>query len=292
MKSKKHFFSYIKNKYCCLNSKSCLLLFSVSIFILFFDSAFAQGDLVVFPKRMVFEGRSKTQQINLTNIGKDSAAYNVSFVEFRMTELGSFEDVKEPDLGQKFASPYLRVYPRLVTLAPNESQTVKVQLINASNLDDGEYRSHLYFRGIKNSKPLGQQKAETNSGSLSVKIEAVFGVSIASIIRKGDSDTVVTISGLKFEKEADSVPFLSFDINRVGNMSTYGDIDVIYISIKGKSYTVGKIKGLGVYTPGTIRKNKMLLQKPEGLDFIGGKFKVIYTINESSDIIAEKELDL
>lgn len=283
-------FLYSKNE--CRHSKRNLLrsYFLIAICILFSNNAFSQGDLVIFPKRLVFEGKTKTQQINLANTGKDTAVYNVSFVEFRMSELGSFEEIEEPDLGQQFATPYLRVYPRRVTLAPNESQTVKVQVINTSNLADGEYRSHLYFRAVKNSKPLGQPKVESDPKALSVKIEAVFGVSIASIIRKGESNTAVKIVGLEYEEEAGA--FLKFTINRTGNMSAYGDITVTYISPKNKSYEVGRIKGIGVYTPGTLRKNRMRLQKPDGVSFNGGKFKVVYTINESSDIMAENELNL
>ena len=167
----------------------------------------------------------------------------MSFVEFRMTELGNFEEITVPDLGQQFATPYLRVYPRQVTLAPNESQTVKVQLINSNKLQDGEYRSHLYFRAIKSTKPLGQEGVDNDPAGLSVKIEAVFGISIANIIRKGVSDTSITLSGLHYENEKDLGPFLHFDINRVGNMSSYGDITVNYISPQNKSYEVGRIKG-------------------------------------------------
>jgi hypothetical protein len=285
-------FLYIKNEYCHFKSIPLYLLLFVSTCMLFSNNSFSQGDLVIFPKRLVFEGRNKTQQINLANTGKDTAVYNVSFVEFRMTEMGSFEQIEVPDVGQRFATPYLRVYPRLVTLAPNESQTVKVQLTNTSNLEDGEYRSHLYFRAIKNSKPLGQPKVEEDPEALSVKIEAIFGVSIASIIRKGESNTAVTITGLEYEAEAEAGVFLKFNITRTGNMSAYGDITVTYISPKNKSYEVGKIRGIGVYTPGTVRKNRLRLQKPDGVSFKGGKFKVIYTINESSDIMAENELNL
>ena len=253
----------------------------------------AQGDLLIFPKRLNFEEKNRTQQINLANTGKDTAVYNMSFVEFRMTETGAFEEISEPDLGQQFAAPFLRVYPRVVTLAPNESQTVKVQLVNLGKLEEGEYRSHLYFRAVKNSKPLGQDESKETNLGLSVKIEAVFGVSIANIIRKGISNTSITISDLKYEEEITSNNYdLSFDINRVGNMSIYGDIAITYTSKEDKLYEVAKVKGIAVYTPGTLRKMKILLQKPKDINFKGGRFNVIYTENESKEVIAQKELNL
>ena len=86
----------------------------------------AQGDLLIFPKRVVFEGKKNVEQLTLANTGKDTATYNISFLEYRMTEEGQFEALIEPDSGQNFATSYLRVFPRKVVLAPNESQTVKV----------------------------------------------------------------------------------------------------------------------------------------------------------------------
>ena len=273
------------------------LRFGLFIMFIFFSTAqstlVAQGDLLIFPKRLNFEEKNRTQQINLANTGKDTAVYNMSFVEFRMTETGAFEEISEPDLGQQFAAPFLRVYPRVVTLAPNESQTVKVQLVNLGKLEEGEYRSHLYFRAVKNSKPLGQDEAKETNPGLSVKIEAVFGVSIANIIRKGISNTSITISDLKYEEEITSNNYdLSFDINRVGNMSIYGDIAITYTSKEDKLYEVAKVKGIAVYTPGTLRKMKILLQKPKDINFKGGRFNVIYTENESKEVIAQKELNL
>jgi hypothetical protein len=281
---------YIKNFF--LNSSqlnSFLLIYFCSIS---FNAIRAQGDLVVFPKRIVFESNSRIEQVNLVNIGKDSAVYNISFVDFRMTELGDFEKIIEPVLGQNFATPYLRVYPRQVKLAANESQIIKVQLINISKLQVGEYRSHLYFRAVKNLNTLGQKKIKENSTTLSVKIDPVFGISIPSIIRKGDSNTVVTISRLHYEDKNNLGFFINFDINRLGNMSVYGDITITYISSDKKSFEVAKIKGVGIYTPGILRKNEIALQKPKNINFKGGVFQIIYTENDSNTIIAENKLIL
>ena len=51
----------------------------------------AQGDLMLFPKRIIFDGSKKTQEINIANSGKDTARYILSVVQIRMKEDGSFE---------------------------------------------------------------------------------------------------------------------------------------------------------------------------------------------------------
>src|ERR1700759_689889 len=113
-----------------LRTFSCkITLFLIGIWALPVSQATAQGDLLISPLRIVFEGSKKSQEINLANVGKDTATYVVSIIDIRMKEDGSFEQITVPDSGQNFAGKYLRFFPRRVTLAPNEAQVVKIQLI-------------------------------------------------------------------------------------------------------------------------------------------------------------------
>lgn len=267
-------------------------VFFFALFLSVNSSVLAQGDLLIFPKRIVFEGRNRVEQVILSNTGKEPATYNISFIQYRMTDTGEFEAINKPDFGQRFATPFLRVFPRRVELAPGESQTVKVQVVNTEKMNDGEYRSHLYFRAEKNNKPLGQDNEVKDSNTITVKLEAVFGISIATIIRKGKSNTSASISNMEYTRDTDANHFLKFDINREGNMSTYGAITVNFISRENKKDEVGKAKGLAVYTPGNVRTVKMQLQKPDGTDFSSGKFEVVYTADESKTIIAKAGLEL
>ncbi len=264
----------------------------VGLLLLYPTKTMAQGDLLLFPKRLVFEGQKRTQELNLCNTGKDTAKYNISFVEIRMKEDGSFENITVPDPGQFFASTYLRVFPRQVTLAPNESQTVKVQVSNTSTLGVGEYRSHLYFRSLPSTKPLGEPESSKEKGAISVRLVPVYGISIPIIIRKGESSTRVSLSNLSLEYYNDLNPILRMDFNRTGNMSAYGDIVVNYISPEGKIIKVGSIQGFAVYTPGGVRKCKIELKKTEGINYQKGKLVVTYlNPSEGKDTkLAEAEL--
>jgi len=284
------FWNMVKRKDYCLRTCPLKLVFFIYSFFLVISTTRAQGDLLIFPKRIVFDGGKRVKQLILSNIGKDTAVYNVSFLQYRMTVNGGFKAVKTPDVGQYFATPYLRVFPRKVTLAPNESQIVKVQLTKAKKLNEGEYRSHLYFRAIKNNNPLEGKERVVDSTSISVKLEAIFGISIATIIKKGTSNTITTISNLFYEKDKELNHFINFNLNRTGNMSTYGDIHINYVSLDNTIVEVAKVKGVAVYTPGKVRKVKIQLKTPKGITFTGGKFKVAYTANESKKILADAEL--
>lgn len=252
----------------------------------------AQGDLMIFPKRLVLDDINKVQDINLANIGKDTAMYDVSFIQYRMNAFGGFELITEPDSNQHFATPFLRLFPRRVILAPNESQLVKIQLVRTNELETGEYRSHLYFRQVLNKKPLGNKDiAVTDKPTgVSVSLISVYGISIPCIIRKGESNTTVSISELEYENIGDSLSFIKMNLHRTGNMSTYGDISVSYIDSNNKSFEVGITQGVSIYTPGQVRKCKMELKKMKGIDYSKGKIKVSYLTQESKKVLAEAEL--
>ena len=261
-----------------LKSNSFFVVLSM-VFVLvlgWMPTAFAQGDLMVFPKRLIFEGNVKTSELNLANIGKDTARYNISFVQYRMNEDGSFTEVNTPDSGQNFADKFLRYYPRSIILAPKESQVVKVQLIKTNLMEPGEYRSHIYFRAIPNLRPLGMEEIRKDSTTMSIRLVPIFGITIPTIIRVGASTTKISLTNLDFAFRNDTIPVLELTFNRAGNMSSYGDLTVTYTSPTGKKTEVGRANGVAVYTPNILRKFMVSLVRKPGVDYRNGTLHVDY----------------
>lgn len=271
-------------------SAAGLILFQV----LFTLNVQGQGNLMITPKRVVFEGNRRTMDINLANIGEDTATYAISLIQNRMTEDGNFVEITEPDEGQLFASPYLRYFPRSVTLAPKESQTVKIQLYRTGGLAPGEYRSHIYFRAVPEEKPLGEEEDVSDPSSITIKLVPIFGITIPVIIRVGDPDVSVTLSDLHLGMENDTIPKLSMFFNRSGNFSVYGDVAVDHISPEGKVTRVSIANGVAVYTPNLRRSLSLGLFNTEGVNLGSGKLRVTYSA--PSDVkprkYAEAELSL
>jgi len=258
------------------------------------QSAVAQGDLMVYPTRLVFEGKQdRIQIINLNNTGKDSTTYNLSYVENRMLEDGHLEILEEPEANQKIASPYLRFYPRTITLAPGETQVVKIQLVKTNELEKGEYRSHLYFRPVVKPEELKTRDQETRpSEGISISLKPVYGVTIANIVRIDKPKSISTISDLALKKTGDNF-FLALQLNREGDASSYGDISVEHISPEGKKTKIAEKKGIAVYTPGTLRKDRIILKNLEGVDYNTGKLTVRFTAQGAEKaVLAEKTLQL
>lgn len=257
-----------------------------------FSNTYAQGDLFINPKRVVFEGTKLSQEISLANTGNDTARYVVSFVQIRLKDDGNFQVIEEPDSGQRFADKNLRLFPRTVRLGPKESQTVKIQVYQKNNLTAGEYRSHLYFRAVPSNKPLDGKKEQDSSKNVTVKLVPVYGITIPVIIRIGENSSKVAITALKLEQSAELGTTVSFRMNRTGNMSVYGNLNVDHISTSGKVTKAGFIKGISVYTPNTFREVQLKLDDKAIFDHHSGKIQVTFSniTNSKTEKIIPAEL--
>ncbi len=260
-------------------STSLFRHFLVIIFLFAASSTMAQGDLLITPKRLIFDGSKRVEEINLANIGKDTATYNISFIQFKMDDNGNFIVINEDDSTHKFAHKNLRFFPRTVTLAPNEAQSVKVQLLRANELMPGEYRSHLFFKNVYDKTALGEEKpADSKDNNISVNIKPVFGISIATIIRVGQTNVEASFTNTKLTAGSQSAePVLNFTLTRAGNISLYGDVQVKYIGADNTTSQVAVMKGLAVYTPNASRNVQLPLKNIPGLNYKSGKLLLEYS---------------
>lgn len=240
-------------------------------------SANGQGDLLITPRRIVFEGNNQRQEITLANTGQDTATYAISFVQYHMTDDGSFEVIAEPRPGQMFADQYLRFFPRSVTLPPNESQVIRMQLRRMPGMEEGEYRSHIYFRSVPRESPLGGEVSSPDTASIGIRLTPVFGITIPVIIRVGNVSAKVMLSEVQLQKFPDNSPLLQLSFLRSGNQSVYGDLTIDYELSGGERINVGSVRGIAVYTPNTLRRFSMRLSAPEGVDYNQGKLRVRFS---------------
>jgi P pilus assembly chaperone PapD len=266
----------------------------VTLLFLSLSQSFAQGNLLITPRRVVFEGNKQSQELTLANTGSDTAKYTVSFVQYRMTENGGFEAIDQPDPGQLFADKYLRFFPRTVTLPPNGSQVIRMQYKKQPDMLNAEYRSHVYFRAVPEEKPLGADEVAADTLAIGVRLVPIFGISIPVIIRNGDLDAEVELSNLNLDAHSDTIPHLSLTINRSGGKSVYGDIVVTYVTEQGESIEASIVRGVAVYTPNKLRNFTMDLQKLPSIVYNKGKLVVKFQAQNDSkaEVFAQKELIL
>lgn len=237
----------------------------------------AQGNLLITPTRVVFDGNKTREDLNITNIGNDTAVYIISFLHYQMLPSGGFQQIEDESLSTAWADKYLRIFPRRITLGPKESQIVRMQYRKMTDMGFGEYRSHLYFRAEKEAAPLGMQEKNLDSTQMAVKITPIFGISIPVILRVGDIDHQLSLSDIAFTSVNDSVAQLNVSICRSGEKSCYGDLTVQYTPENGESVDVGYARGVAVYTDLDKRNFSMVLHLTNGQTFNKGKIDIRYT---------------
>jgi hypothetical protein len=247
------------------------------------------GDLLVAPTRIVLEARTRSAEITLVNIGREPATYRVTLLHLAMTEAGELKEIEKPEPGAPFADDLVRFSPRQVTLAPNASQIVRLQLRLPADLPAGEYRSHLLFRAIPKEDVAPERriesKGEAKPGELSVQLIPIYGVSIPLIVRHAPTSATAGLTDLALEpapaagKEG---PALRCRLTRAGNQSVYGNITVTFRPAQGAAHVVGTLNGVAVYPPLAARSVRIPLQAPPGVSLSGGRLEVAFSKPEQN----------
>ncbi len=256
------------------------------------------GDLLVAPTRVVFEGRTRSAELTLLNIGRQAATYRISFTHFRMLESGDLKEIEKPEPGSEFADELVRYSPRQVTLEPNVSQTIRLQVRKPEKLADGEYRSHLLFRAVPPEGAIPAnviESEEKKATGYTIRLTPIYGVSIPVIVRQGQSSVKASLTDLSVRppEKAGDPSILELKIRREGSQSVYGNLQAIFLPSTGKEQVVGVVNGLAVYTSIPNRIVRVPLQPPPGIVLAHGRLRVRYTkAEQKGDLLAEAETTL
>ncbi|MBS1914570.1 MAG: molecular chaperone [Bacteroidetes bacterium] len=275
---------------------SIVCAFAALLLLVSTDAMRAQtpGDLLVTPTRVVFESGKRIETLTLINRGQDSATYRISLVQFRMKRDGSLERIDSVDPGQKSANDMIRFFPREVTIAPGESQNVRVQVRIPDSVAQGEYRSHIFFRGVPKQTAL-VPTADTSKNEFSVNLKAVYGVSLPVIVRNGNLKATVQISDIQLKRgDSSNREVLSLTFHREGMASVCGTVRVTFVPNSGESTQLASLGGVAIYTPNEERTFKMPIAVPSGLDLRNGRIKVEYLAisDASSEMLASGEAQI
>jgi hypothetical protein len=195
-----------------------------------------------------------------------------------------------------YSDEMVRFSPRQVTLAPGQSQTVRLMLRKKRGTTDGEYRSHMMFQALPDpaASDISTLSSDKNE-KLSIQLIPVVGITIPVIVRQGKLNANVSLSDFEI-KQSNTVkaqPVLSLKINRDGDMSTYGDFRIYFTPKGGTPVIVGQISGVAVYTSTTSRNLDIQLQTPGDFSLSNGELHITYLEpgkDEKTGLIAESRL--
>lgn len=239
----------------------------------------AGSNLLVTPTRVVFENRTRSAQVTLMNQGDEEGNFRISFVRQDMTEDGKFVPVKEGTAGM-FSDEMIRYSPRQVTLAPGQSQVIRLLLRKPRNLEQGEYRSHMLFQALPNPKKSNVKQLTSKQGKgITVELVPIVGISIPVIVRHGNLSSGLSLSEVKVIKEENRRVKNSVSVlmTRSGTGSVYGDFKAIFTPANGKPLVIGQAVGVAVYTPNKTRRFRIPLQIPPNFELSNGQLHITFT---------------
>lgn len=200
------------------------------------------ADLNISPKRVTFKDGERSASVYIFNQGDAPATYTVDLVDRVMLSDGQIAAAADYP-GAKIASAgeYIQYTPRRITLAPKQSQSIRVR-VRPPEGATGEQRTHLTVTALPSEDTgfTAQQAAEPEAGAVGLRVVALFSVSIPLIVREGPVDARAAIENVKAVTSAPGG--VSLDLVRKGANSVYGDVE-IYTADK----LVAAVRGVAVY---------------------------------------------
>lgn len=193
----------------------------------------AQGVLVA-PHTIFIDHRARSGSISLYNPGNDPVEIELKifFAYVVSDSAGQFElrSVETPDSTMPSAAGWLQTFPRIVTLAGRETQTVRLLARPPANLPDGEYWARLMV-SARNQPPAAT--APTDSTGVSVGLDLEVRTVLPMLYRKGTVSTGVRVDSLTLTRvQGDSLE-LRAHLTRTGNAAYIGQVRAAVVDSAG-----------------------------------------------------------
>lgn len=265
-----------------------IILLPVLIIILGFMAASpiwadAGQGLIITPKRVVFAKGERFVEVLIANRGNTPQKYRISVVNRAMQENGQLTETDKPANGEFFAKDVIKYSPRQVVLEAKESQKIKIMQRLKSDAPDGEYRSHLLVQEVPKAA-LPESVGAESAGELGINIQAIFGITLPIILRKGDLSAQVSLSNPKIQRMGDDT-YLNVDINRNGSKSVIGTANVF-----AESEKIGILKNIAVYMSTPIRNVSIKLDSDRAQSLSGKNIRITYGTEDEIEDAPETEL--
>ena len=193
---------------------------SISTYRIYLDSDNSSASFLMFNKSAVQE------------------KCRLSLVHNNFDENGKMSHVDGDDLPTNSAKPWIRFSPKNFTAEPLSPQTVRFSLRRKANSEAKEYRSYLEVFCDEVEQVTAKSAKNPKQPSISIKPRLVQNVPI--IVRTGKLKAQLSFSEFELIENK-----LFFNINRQGNRSVYGSLELIN---KETDEVINYRKNISVYT--------------------------------------------
>ena len=203
----------------------------------------AQAGAVLFihPTLVLFEDNERSATITLSNRGDQTGTFEMSWTDMTMTPNGGL--VKHEGPAPWSIQSYVRYSPRRVTLAPLESQVIRIAVRRGLDVAEGEYYSHFRVLTLNSEDPLADQ-ADAADPSPGVAINARAAIAIPVIWRNSRTTPSASIESVRIDHGANE---LSVDVRRYGPLSVRGFLHVFQMAPDGTRSPLAEPVPLVIY---------------------------------------------
>lgn len=203
------------------------------------------GAVRVSLKRVIFEGSTRSEILTIINNTAETQTYRLGWRKYKMDEKESLQALEDEDDDGSilWADKMIRFAPRRVTIPAGSSQQVRLLLRRPSDLQNAEYRSHLWI--VTETKP-DKFNIQQDQGGQSIRLAVQPAISLPVFVRHGDLEASASIENAKLAQTPRGLN-VSFTLNRQGSSSLYGDFEFT-CNDAGNSAVLRQVRGISVYT--------------------------------------------
>jgi len=257
-----------------LRFNSSLIIGICSIFLLD-QPAHAAASLFIFPTSVIFEVNDHSAEITVANRGDETGTFEIGWVDMAMTPEGGLQ--KYETQSPWSVQPYVRYSPRRVTLAPSESQVVKIAVRRDETVEEGEYFSHLRVITINSEDP---DAADSPSPAPGVAISARAAIAIPVIWRNSRAPSAATIENVTLDHDSNE---LRVDVRREGLLSVRGFLHVLDADDETKMQPLSDPVPLVIYPNIDARSVSIPLRDGTTIDSLPAGAAVYFTAEDRLD---------
>lgn len=242
--------------------RSFMLGAAAMVFMAAFFSWPTQANLLLAPKRVVFEGRTRSATLAVVNTSRETRTFQLSWKMVAVDEKGMPHTVPLVENAHS-VSKMVVFSPRRVTIPGNGRQSVRLSLRRPADLPPGEYRGHLVFSS--NTGEEDEMSLSAGKG-VSIGLKIGIGMSIPVIVRQGDvAPESVSIQNVSLSSDPNGNQSLQlFLMHSAGKgASAYGNVRAYARAENGKDETlVAASPNVSLYTEQAKRVMTMSLLRP------------------------------
>ncbi len=202
----------------------------------------AAAVLFIHPTLVMFEGNERSATITLSNRGDQTGTFEMSWTDMTMTPSGGL--VKNEGPAPWSLQSYVRYSPRRVTLAPLESQVVRIAVRRGLDVPEGEYYSHFRVLTLNSEDPLAAEAESDEPTGAAITIEARSAVAVPIVWRNSRDSSSASIEAVRIDQDTNQ---LSVDVLRHGQLSVRGFLHVFETAADGSRSPLAQPVPLVIY---------------------------------------------